>query len=212
VQSKEKRERGRVQVAGTQHGARGAARLARACPGFQLRLRKQHAVTADVFMVPLAPPSDQPMILEGLAAAAETDLERVQFRPWAFTWDRTLPPLYLKHDEGHPVGTIQSLSQDRRGLHIRATVTDPHARRFAAWSIGANVLEYEIRNEGTPDFFALVRRAELTEVSLTDIPANPKALVQRRYPVPATNTFFELMAKRVGLVQQLSQTPKELQR
>jgi hypothetical protein len=36
VQSKEKRERGRVQVAGTQHGARGAARLARACPGFQL--------------------------------------------------------------------------------------------------------------------------------------------------------------------------------
>ena len=56
------------------------------------------------------------------------------------------------------------------------------------------VSSFEIVNPDSKDFHGLITRAEITEVSLTDVPANQYALVQSRYATPP----FALYAKARG--------------
>jgi phage head maturation protease len=70
-------------------------------------------------------------------------------------------------------------------------VTDPIARRCNAFSVGVTVRdEYEIINADRPDFYALIKYAELTEISLTDTPANIHARVHNRMATCARAEFF----------------------
>ena len=73
---------------------------------------------------------------------------------------------------------MQSLEYDSRGgLLIRARVDQITARRMNAFSVAVTVLDYSMHDEDTPAFYAQINHAHLDEVSLTDIPANPRALV-----------------------------------
>ena len=56
-------------------------------------------------------------------------------------------------------------------------VDHPAALRAPAFSVAIKVVDYEIRDADSPDFFALITRAELTELSITDRPANANALI-----------------------------------
>jgi len=49
-----------------------------------------------------------------------------------------------------------------------------------------------------------VQSAELTEVSMTDRPANPRALVERRYPASAVVQFLEDVKQKVVLLAKLA--------
>jgi hypothetical protein len=102
------------------------------------QLRRQHQVTPAAHVIPLAPASDCPMIVEGIAAHTDTDLDRCKFRAYAFTllpWAKP-PPLYCQHNTDRTVGTIDHLSYNSKGnLCIRATVTDPHAARMGGLSV-----------------------------------------------------------------------------
>jgi Caudovirus prohead serine protease len=138
--------------------------------------------------VPLAGPTDGPMVLSGFASTTDVDLTRMRFAPRAFPLAGEPVPLLWKHNPHEIAGTVDSLSYDAHGnLKVVATVDHPLVRRAGAFSVGARVLDYEIRDAGTPDFHALVTRAEITEISCTDIPANLAAPVQCRYKDPFEN-------------------------
>ena len=151
------------------------------------KLMRARGVSLEPQRIALAAPVSHTVELTGLAATTDIDLGRQKFRGWAFTnLCLTLsgypkPPLYCKHDETAPVGTIKHLSYDERGnLTIVAETDHPLASRCGGFSVGARVLEYKIVDNGGADFYGLITKAEITEISLTDCPANPKALVRTR--------------------------------
>jgi hypothetical protein len=175
------------------------------------RLMREHRVQPTPVTVPLTEPTPCAMVLEGLAATSDLDLDRVKLRAYAFGFPllfrRGFPPLLFKHDPAHPAGRIESLSYDEGGcLLIRATVTHELARRCGAFSIGARVIEYEMRDVDGPNFYAVINCAELTEVSLTSTPANPKAVVRHRY---RATLFFDQMRERVRLLVSLTELIKQ---
>lgn len=161
------------------------------------RLAQQHRLAPQAVMIPLSAPVDGPQILEGYASTIDVDLERTKFRPFAFCNPSLLlkgykqPPLLYRHDESQPAGEIQSLAYDDRGnLKIRAHVTHAQAKRCDAFSIRAHINAFELHDTDSPNFFGLVTSAEIIEISLTDTPANPRALVQHRYrPSPAVECY-----------------------
>jgi hypothetical protein len=167
---------------------------------WQLRqLQHRHRLQPQPCIIALTAPTDRPMILNGYASTTDIDLDRCRFRGWAFTWLPWAkpPPLLFKHKE--PAGTVDALDYDQRGnLKIRATVTHPVARRCGAFSVGAKVIDYEIREADGPNFHAVITRAEVTEVSLTDVPSNPNALVLNRHP-----DLFSHLMQRVGRLSAL---------
>ena len=113
-------------------------------------------------------------------------------------------PLLYDHNAAEPAGTIDELRYDAAGnLTVRATVTHAKAKRCNAFSIGGKVRAYTIKNADSPNFYAAVSRAELTDVSLVECPVNPRALVQSRQRQAPPVEFWDLMAQRVALYQQL---------
>ena len=86
------------------------------------------------------------MIVTGLASVPVVDHQRMFFQPGCFADPDALPPLLWRHDPQRVVGEIKELDSARDGLHIRAVVRDVQARRAPAFSVGATILEYEIRN------------------------------------------------------------------
>lgn len=176
------------------------------------RLQREHQVEALPVHIPLAAPVDHPMILEGYVSTTALDLEHVKMRPWAFTWPRPCKdvPLLHKHNRNEVAGTVDELTYDDKGnLTIRATVTHPEARRCGAFSVAAKVVDYTMHDTDGPNFYAVIRRAELTEISLTDKPANPSALVRYRYrPWPHVQ-FYSQIGEKVGRLVQLVTIIKE---
>lgn len=164
-------------------------------------LSSHHSVSDIVF----PSPCHVPAILDGYASTPDIDLERVKFRPYCLGWRPwRLPPLYYRHDTSRVVGEISELYYDNGQLRVRATVTDDNAARCGAFSIAATITDYELRDEDSPNFYAVVRSAWLDEISLTDVPCNPQALVIRRYSVPPSILFYTLMTARVQRLQQLT--------
>jgi hypothetical protein len=158
------------------------------------RLAEQHGVTPALPpLLSLAPQSDRPVIVEGIAAhAGSIDSDRQRFRPYSLALRRPLPPLLFRHDPKQVAGTVDELSHDSDGnLRIRATVDHEMAKRCPAFSVAAKITAYELRDEHTPNFHALITAAEITEISLTPAPANSNALVLHRYPQFAGVAFHD---------------------
>jgi hypothetical protein len=71
--------------------------------------------------IPLAPPSDGPMILTGFCSTPHVDLERVVFHKHSLGWfPWRMPPLYHHHDPAVTVGVIDELERTDAGLRIPA--------------------------------------------------------------------------------------------
>ena len=171
------------------------------------RLAARHGVAAQPVSIPLAPPSDRPVIVEGVAASATTvDLSRMLFREFAFplpvfSWEKR-PPLLYRH--GEPAGEIEALEYDRDGsLRVRARVDHVEARRCNAFSVCATVHDYELRNEDSADYYALIKQAEIVEISLTDQPACPAALVDFRSSVPPHREFYRNAQRGIEIIQRI---------
>jgi hypothetical protein len=178
------------------------------------QLGVRHRVASESVSIPLFDPTDHPVEMCGYASTDDIDNDRTKFRPYCFAFPKLFrhgyPPLYLKHDRSREVGTIDHLQRDELGnLQCWVTVADPEAKRYPAFSIAATVNEYEIRNEDTPDFHALVTSATLEELSLTNVPANKFCIVQDRYRVSAAVQMFELLAEKVKRLQKLTTIIKE---
>ena len=68
-----------------------------------------------------------------------------------------------------------------------------------------------MRRAALSDFFALVTCCTVDEVSITDRPCNPQALVRHRYPPSAHDGLYDAIGEKVRLLVQLTNTMKEQQ-
>ena len=169
----------------------------------------QHRVASQGEKLPLFDPTPHDMVLEGYCATDDLDHDRTKLRKYAFGYPllfrHRYPPLYLKHDTSREVGRIDDLVYDELGnLQIWCTVTDHEAKRYPAFSIAATVNEYEICDGTTKNFHALIKSATITEISLTDNPSNPFALVMDRYRVSPAVQTYELLSAKMKCLQQLA--------
>jgi hypothetical protein len=157
-------------------------------------------------VLPLTEASDEPLHIEGIAAAGNVDSTRQMFSRCAFRipfLKSRMPKLLYRHDPQQIAGQIDELYHAEGNLCIRAFASHELARRCPALSVAATVLGYEIRNADSKNFYAEILDAEIAEVSLTPSPANAHALVMRRYPVPASVKVFDLTAQAVGKMQEI---------
>ena len=164
-------------------------------------LMRRHGFAPRPSAVALSAPLDHIVDVVGYAATTDIDFTRQRFRAYAFNnlcltlKGYPLPPLHYKHDESRIVGEIISLKYDDRGqLRISARVDDPTARRANAFSIGARILAYEIRDaDSAENVHALISAAELVEISLSDCPANPFAIIQHRSRVAPMPEYLKAL-------------------
>lgn len=90
-------------------------------------------------------------------------------------------PLLWQHDPGRPVGTIEYLKEDRRGLRVIGRLSESAAGREAAALLGDGALSglsfgYRVREaqgEAPRELIDL----DLVEISLVTLPMQPKARV-----------------------------------
>ena len=188
-----------------------------------LRLQKELRQLAERYgyeprpsRVALAPSTDGPLTLSGIASTPDIDAERVSFAPFCFGIPSPLPPLLYDHDEDQIAGSVDQLRYDANGrLIVRATVTHPAAKRCGAFSVAAHIDEYEIKDADSFSFHAVVSRARLGDISLVETPINPHALVQRRWAAlpstPALSDFYSLMIRRVALLGDLTRMMRQPQ-
>lgn len=173
------------------------------------QLMRQHGITPKPVFVPLAPPQsgdDGAIDITGYASTTDIDLSRQKFRAYAFNHPCLLlrnyrrPPLLYRHNENQIAGTVANLSYDSQGnLKICAEVRHAQAARCNAFSIGARVLEYEIRDADNANFHAEIIKAEIIEVSLTDAPANPQTLVRSRHRAAPVGAYLKTLADQTDL-------------
>ncbi len=90
-------------------------------------------------------------------------------------------PLLWQHDPARPVGRIEYLAEDRRGLRVIARLSDGSAGSEAAallkeGSLAGLSFGYRVRKaEGEAP--RALRELDLVEVSLVSIPMQPRARV-----------------------------------
>jgi uncharacterized protein len=90
-------------------------------------------------------------------------------------------PLLWQHDSGRPVGRIEYLREDRRGLRVIARLSDGAAGREAAallreGAVAGLSFGYRVRKaEGAAP--RELRELDLIEVSLVTMPMQPRARV-----------------------------------
>jgi hypothetical protein len=113
------------------------------------------------------------------------------------------------------VGHTEALRYDDSGqLRITAVIDHPEARRAPGLSVAVKVIEYELRDvESKENFHAVINRAEILEISMTDRPAHPDALVLTRCPVhsPAAE-FYDIVNTQVQLLGRITQVLLDMQR
>jgi len=192
--------------------------------GTALRMRlalknlcEKHKVSADPCLIPLTAPVDGDLIVEGFAVTSDLDGDRTRFRKYAFGYPLLFrhgyPPLLVRHDPQQIAGVIDELAYDLDGrLLIAATLTHPLAKRMGAFSISAKVNEYEIKDADTPDFHAIINNAEISEISLTDRPSNPEALVMFRHPASSLVKQYELLIQKVDCLSAISKILQQQQK
>lgn len=185
------------------------AKLAQLCERHRIRPIERAAL-------PLLAATSAAQIVEGVAASPDVDSDRMSFQAGSLSWPNleTLPFL-IRHDAGRIAGKILALDYDADGrLRVKALVEDSEARRMGGFSICATVLDSEVREEDSCCFHALIKRAIITEISMTDRPANPRAFVISRYDASADASFDDALAglKRLqarlnDLAAQIAQAP-----
>ena len=77
-----------------------------------------------------------------------------------------------------------------------ARVEHPEARRMSAFSVGMRIVECEVHDADSAHFHGVLKRVELSEVSITDRPCNSRAIVEQRIPA-AISDFYSFMQLRV---------------
>ena len=168
-------------------------------------LMRRHGITQVPYSLPLAPATPCPMTLSGFASTNDIDAERMRFRGFAFGLLRpSCVQLLFKHDSSQPAGVVEKLSYDPYGrLQIECRVDHELGRRLGAFSVGCRIRSYAIHRADSADFYAEIEDAALEEVSLTDCPSNPRALVRSRFPVGPHVAVFENFERYVGALKML---------
>lgn len=148
-------------------------------------------------MLPLAEPAAGPVVIEGLAAAVTLDCDRTQFGPFAFGRLPPTVPLLVAHDPLMKAGEIERLFYDAGGqVWVKALVTHERARRYCGLSVAFHVIDVEWRDIETSNYSALVRRAQLVEISLVDRPRNSACTISlRRLQTAAEARHCGILAK-----------------
>jgi HK97 family phage prohead protease len=85
-------------------------------------------------------------------------------------------PLLLQH-KGQPVGRIEHLSEDRRGLRVIARVEDRRARNLLASGVRGLSFGYRVREASSASGLRELRALDLVEVSLVARPMQKLARV-----------------------------------
>jgi hypothetical protein len=148
-------------------------------------LRKRHNLqVVDPRPMPLPPPLDAPRgaIIKALASESSIDLDRGRFKPGSIRFDPDNPPkLILRHDPDlREVGTIHDLEYRPNGdLIIDVIVTDPVAVNLPGLSVGVTLHRFVLHEEGANPH-GEVEEGVLSEISLTEQPANLRCTVQKR--------------------------------
>lgn len=170
------------------------------------RLMQRHGVAPAPF-TPLAPLAAAPLAavegdlsVEGLAAPATIDRERMKFAAHCWLPFRSEIPLLFRHRKDRVVGKVQAIRSTDDGLFVRALITDSEAKRHGYFSVAATIHGYSIRHADDPQaFHGLITCASVDEISITPEPANLDAIIR---PTPAVVEFYDLAIRGVGLIQQ----------
>ena len=85
-------------------------------------------------------------------------------------------PLLLQH-KGQPVGRIEHLSEDSRGLRVIARVIDDRVCQLVRCGLRGLSFGYRVRETGKSGGLRELRELELVEVSLVAEPMQPRARV-----------------------------------
>lgn len=117
-------------------------------------------------------------LLKGIAAHSSIDQEDCLFELGSITIPAEMPPLLVSHRNEDIAGSILSLSWSDVGMLIECIVEDQH-EHVQGFSVGCTLQAYEIKGKGR-EAHAIVKRAHLDEVSITNNPANLKARVTHR--------------------------------
>lgn len=167
------------------------------------QLARTHRVVPASFAFPLLPPVGHPLVVEGIAATADVDADRMSLAPHCFDkLDCKRVRLLFKHDPTKIAGAIEDLAYDDRGrLLMRALITHSEASRCCGLSVGFRVSEYTLHDENSFCYFARIVRAELAEISLTDIPANAACIVTARRRQTPSAELYDLLQHRIARVQ-----------
>ena len=142
------------------------------------RLQRQHGVTPTPCILPLAPATPGPVLVEGRATTGDVDRDRTRIRAYCLGYP--LPrycrgvPLLFRHEAKQPAGEILDLSYDERGaLKVFARVTHPVAARCGAFSVTLGIDAFALHDADSPAFYAQVNQARLIEISLTSGASQP---------------------------------------
>lgn len=122
--------------------------------------------------------TDQPIRFAGYAALFDiADADRDTIRPGAFTKSlatRGMPlPLLWQHRPDQPIGTVETVSEDARGLKVIARVERPDSRAATMLSNGEVTglsFGYRARNARLSDAGRELLDIDLFEVSLVTHP------------------------------------------
>jgi hypothetical protein len=146
-------------------------------------------------LLPLAPPSDCPVLIRGVATRTEIDSMRTMVLPHALSWDE-LPPILLRH--GEPCGECLSLEYSLSGteLIVVARIDLPEARRMPGLSINFVPEAYEFVDKGFWHF--RVSNGRLIECSVTDRPCLRSARITARTPAIAMPGPYQRLADQVA--------------
>jgi HK97 family phage prohead protease len=90
-------------------------------------------------------------------------------------------PLLLQH-KGRPVGRIEHLSEDRRGLRVIAEVVDSRARELVRRGLKGLSFGYRVREANSAAGVRELRALDLVEVSLVARPMQRLAKVHAVEP------------------------------
>lgn len=85
-------------------------------------------------------------------------------------------PLLLQH-KGKPVGTIEHLSEDRRGLRVIARVADGRVGTLVRRGLRGLSFGYRVREASAADGLRELRALDLVEISLVERPMQKLARV-----------------------------------
>ena len=85
-------------------------------------------------------------------------------------------PLLLQH-KGQPVGRIEHLSEDRRGLRVIAEVVDARVRDLVRRGLRGLSFGYRVRQASSDAVLRELRALDLVEVSLVERPMQKLARV-----------------------------------
>lgn len=86
-------------------------------------------------------------------------------------------PLLWQHDPARPIGRVEYLKEDKRGLRVIGRLVDARAARLlAAGAVRGLSFGYRVR-EAAGEGPRELRELELVEVSLVSLPMQPKARV-----------------------------------